>query len=157
MTTTFLLVLLLQSLPTTSEVAWMEPAAFHLKIGQTRAQVEASFARRGWKLAEEGETLVHEYANGKTVVLEFRDDRVRSIRFELVTFIPRQTAEWSEVRDRLLALHSKPVVESDSVMVFREKDLEIHAVLQDDPDSEIGKQQAAMIIVRYFDRPRAGT
>lgn len=150
---TVLLFLLLSSqFPSATETAWMEPSAFHLLMGDSRENVSNAFDRRGWKLepGERADTLVHPYDDTKNVVLEFRDDRLTSIRFELVSFHPQLARDWAEVKKRLRERFGEPEVSRPPLVLQRTAAFTIHAVLNDSPDSELGKAGAGMIIVRYF-------
>lgn len=146
------LLLLASQFPSANDTGWMEPASFRLLIGESREHVESAFERRGWELeaGENENSLLHPYAETKSVVLEFRDDHLVSIRFELVSFHPRLPRDWNEVTTTLRKRFGKPEVDHSQLLVQTTEAFTIHAVLQDSPDSELGRSGAGMIIVRYF-------
>ncbi|MDX1582071.1 MAG: hypothetical protein R3338_00560 [Thermoanaerobaculia bacterium] len=145
--------LLFTQFPSGSDTAWMEPAAFHLALGDAREEIENAFEARGWKLIEaedDDEVLVHDYANGKSLTMEFRQDRLVSARFELVSFGAQLSRNWEDVTARLRERHGNPLVEESSIFITEADEMSVHAVLDDRPDSALGKQGAGRIIVRYF-------
>lgn len=150
--TTLLFLLLSSQFPSATETAWMEPAAFHLLIGDSRDNVQAVFDRRGWELepGESDDVLVHPYGESKSVVLGFRDERLVSVRFELVSFHPQLSSDWNDVRARLRERFGEPEIDRPPLLLQRTAAFDIHAVLNDSPDTELGKAGAGMIIVRYF-------
>lgn len=146
-----LLLLLQLQFPAADETSWMEPASFHLDLGEPRSEVEASFAARGWRIERDDDgTFIHDYAEGKVVTMEFRKDRLTSIRFELVSLRPRLSDNWEQVKSRLRDRFGDPEVEKASLLLTGTEDEAVHAVLEDDLDSSLGKQGAGRIIVRYF-------
>lgn len=147
-----LMILLASQFPSASDTAWMEPAAFRLLIGEPREHLVSSFERKGWTLesTDDADVLLHPYDESKSVVMEFRDDRLVSIRFELVSFHPRLSKDWSEVTTRLRERFGEPEVDHQRLLVQHTGAFTIHAVLSDSPDSDLGQSGAGLIIVRYF-------
>lgn len=150
-----LIALLLAQFPATSETSWMEPAAFRLALGDSRAKVERHFRSKGWSLTEEGDSgeLVHAYGDGKTVVMHFSGDSLVSIRFELVQFLPAIAESWESVVATLGRKLGAPRVESSIVAIHEEETFTVHAVLSNDLTGDLGRQGLGRIIVRYFVPP----
>lgn len=147
-----LLLLLAAQFPSANDTGWMEPAAFHLLLGEPKHHVRAEFERRGWAL-EPGETeasLLHPYGDSKSVVMDFDDGRLVSIRFELVSFRPQLSEDWKLVKSHLREKFGAPEVDHPLLLVQNTSALTVHAVLQDSTETELGKSGAGMIIVRYF-------
>lgn len=147
-----LLLLLAAQFPSANDTGWMEPAAFHLLLGESKDHVRAEFERRGWTL-ERGETedsLLHLYDDSKSVVMDFDDGRLVSVRFELVSFRPQLAEDWKRVKSHLREKFGDPEVDHPLLLVQNTTALTVHAVLQDSTETELGKSGAGMIIVRYF-------
>lgn len=147
-----LLLMAVSQFPSATDTTWMEPAAFRLVLGESRDHVLSEFETRGWTLepGESDEVLIHPYDDRKTVALEFRQDRLVSVRFELVSFRPRIAGDWDDLRAQLRERFGDPAVDQARVQVVNTPALTIHAVLNDSTDSELGQSGAGMIIVRYF-------
>jgi hypothetical protein len=147
-----ILALLLAQFPAASETSWMEPAAFRLELGDSRAKIERHFRSKGWELTEGSEPgeLIHDYGHGKTVVMQFSADVLVSIRFELVQFLPAISESWEGVVARLDRRLGPPQMVGPILAIYGEKTITVHAVLSNDPASSLGRQGLGRIIVRYF-------
>jgi hypothetical protein len=150
-----LLALLLAQFPAVSETSWMEPAAFRLALGDSRAKVERHFRAKGWGLTEEDDSgeLVHDYGDGKTVVMQFSGDTLVSVRFELVQFLPGIAESWESIVARLGKKLGVPRIVSPVLAIHEKEQFTVHAVLSSDPASSLGRQGLGRIIVRYFVPP----
>lgn len=147
-----LLLMAASQFPSATDTTWMEPAAFRLVLGESRDGVRETFETRGWSLepGESDDVLVHPYDDRKSVAMEFREDRLVSVRFELVSFRPQLAGDWDDLRDQIRERFGEPEVDQPRVQVVNTPAFTIHAVLNDSVDSELGQSGAGMIIVRYF-------
>jgi hypothetical protein len=150
-----LLALLLAQFPAASGTSWMEPAAFRVALGDSRAKIERHFRAKGWELTEEEESgeLVHDYGDGRTIVMQFTGDTLVSIRFELVQFLPGIAESWESVVTRLEKKLGAPRIDTPILAIHEEEQFHVHAVLSSDPASSLGRQGLGRIIVRYFVPP----
>ena len=86
--------------PSNSKVSWMRPESFHLTIGMERDATVKTLADRGWnaKETDQEDQMVIDYGDDKAVTLQFHQDRLRSIRFELFAFLPDAKRAFEEER-----------------------------------------------------------
>ena len=146
----------LASFPSASKTAWMEPAAFHLKINMTKADAVKALEKHGWTPAatEVKEHLVVKYEVNKTVTLAFSNDRLQSVRFELVDFVPRVKDAFAERQTSLKAKFGKAQTKafpSETILIYDSTTPNIFVVFSKDPKSSFGKQGLGFLVVRYFD------
>src|ERR671937_1207051 len=94
----FLTLLLATAFPSSSKTSWMRPESFHLVVGMSRAETLKTLEDVGWKTkkGEDDDQLVIDYADDKAVTLQFHRGRLRSIRFELFTFLPDARTAFNE-------------------------------------------------------------
>jgi len=153
------LLLLLGIGPSAQKTSWMTPESFHLSLGMKRSAVVKRLQNDGWKL-EKGKIeshLVIPYENGKTVTLGFEKDRLRSIRFELVDFLPAVKAGFREQKQTLNQKRGSPgPASNDTVLIYEEKKPNVHVVVVADTRTAFGKQGVGFLVVRYFE-PAART
>ncbi len=83
-----LALLLSTAFPSTSRTSWMRPDAFHLTIGMPRADVMAALDKWAPKPGKDADEVIVDYSDGKSLTLQFRKDRLSSVRFELFEFLP---------------------------------------------------------------------
>ena len=135
---------------------WMEPDKLGVCIGMARVDVEAMIDRAGLK-AEAGKyprQLVVHYAETKTVTMQFVDEKLQSIRFELVDFVPAVRSAYDE---RVAAIEKKagykPVATKGdrAIVVFNRESPNVMVVLSTLPDDEFGKQGLGFLAIRWFD------
>ncbi len=138
--------------PSASAVSWMEPAAFHLRIGMSRQEAVRIIERGGWETeaAKNSNNLVLVYDSGKTATLSFRDDQLVSIRFELVDFIGGVRNAFSELAARMRKEHGKPSAARDQILIYDQTQPRIYIVLSTDPTTSFGVQGLGFLAVRYF-------
>src|SRR5689334_12307490 len=76
--------------PSPSRVSWMRPESFHLMVGMNRQEAVKKLEDNGWKPKKgaDADHLVVDYTDEKALTLEFRRNRLCSIRFELFAFLP---------------------------------------------------------------------
>jgi hypothetical protein len=134
----------------------MSPERLGLCIGMARPDVEAAVERAGLR-AEPGKysrQLVVHYAETKTVTMQFVDDRLQSIRFELVDFIPTVRGAY---KDRVAAIEKELGYEAakqkgDRVVVtYKRESPNIMVVLSTVPDDAFGRQGLGFLAIRWFD------
>jgi len=135
---------------------WMSPDKLGVCIGMERGDVETTIERAGLK-AEPGKysrQLVVHYSETKTVTMQFVDERLQSIRFELVDFIPAVRGAYQE---RLGAIEKKfgyeaPQQKGDrAVVMFNRETPNVMIVLSTVPDDAFGRQGLGFLAIRWFD------
>ena len=139
-----LALLLAIAAPTTD---WMRLDAFHLTIGMHRA--EAIDALRAWnpKPGKDANELVVDYASDKSLTLEFRKDRLTSVRFELFTLLPRVRKAFDERRSAL----GEPRKATRAILIYDNALPNVMVVVNDDPKSAQGKKGVGVLAVRFYD------
>lgn len=151
--TTLLTLLLLAnaSLPSNSRTSWMRPEAFRLTIGMGRGA--AVNALRAWnpKPGKDANEIVVDYTGEKALTLEFKSDRLHSVRFELFAFIPEVRKAFAEEKQRLRDARGTPRKSTTAILIYDQALPNVMVVLQDDPKSNYGKQGIGMLAVRYYD------
>lgn len=146
-----LTVLLLTSFPTNSLTSWMRPDAFHLTIGMSRGEAVRALAKWNPKPGKDENEIVVDYTEDKALTLEFRKNRLHSVRFELFAFIPDARKAFDEEKTRLGDSLGKPPRATKSVLIYDNLLPNVMVVLSDDTKSEQGKQGIGMLAVRYYD------
>ena len=133
--------------PTTD---WMRLDAFHLTIGMRRA--EAVDALRAWspKPGKDANELILDYASDKSLTLEFKKDRLQSVRFELFVMLPHVRQAFEEKRAAL----GEPRKATKSILIYDNALPNVMVVVADDPKSDQGKKGLGVLAVRYYD-PRS--
>ena len=147
----FLLTLLLTAFPSTDKTTWMRPESFHLIIGMTRSDAEQALAKWNPKQGKDANELVVDYSDEKSLTLEFRNDRLTAVRFELFVFLPEVRKVFDEKRSFLNGARGKPRMESKSILVYDNALPNVMVVAKDDPQSEQAKQGIGVLAVRYYD------
>ncbi len=155
MIASFLTLLLATSFPSSSKTSWMTPESFRLTIGMSRAEAVKTLETSGWtvKRGRADSELVVDYSEDKAMTLEFRRNRLRSVRFELFALIPEIRLAFTEQQALLRKAHGEPKknVKSKSVVIYDDRLPNIMVVLSDDPKSDYGKKGFGYLAVRYFD------
>ncbi|HEX6177608.1 MAG TPA: hypothetical protein VF057_04575 [Thermoanaerobaculia bacterium] len=151
----FLSLLLATSFPSSSKTSWMSPQSFRLQIGMKRVDAVGALDQSGWEVmrGRTDDELVVDYTGEKALTLEFRKDRLHSIRFELFGMIPDVRAAFEEQRTFLLKAHGEPkkTARNKTVVVYDDRLPNIIVVLSDDPKTEYGKKGVGYLAVRYYD------
>jgi hypothetical protein len=139
--------------PSNSKTSWMRPESFHLTIGMNRAAAVKALESNGWKTkaGDEPGQLVVDYADDKSLTLEFHGDRLKSIRFELFTILQEAPKAFEEVRTSLRESLGKPRKGSSKVILYDQTLPNVMAVLSADPKSEQAQKGVGMLVVRYYD------
>lgn len=140
--------------PSSSKTSWMEPAAFRLEIGMARAEVERRLEESGLTTVpgKYARQLIVHYEEKKTVTLGFVDDRLQSVRFEYVDFIPGVREAHAERVEALKAAHGESgKAVNGGILLFDKQMPNIMLVLSTRPDDGFGKQGLGFLSVRYYD------
>lgn len=150
---TALFLLLFTSNYSTARTSWMTPDAFHLALGMKRDAVMKRLKDDGWK-PEKGkeDDVVLLYDEKRTLTLGFQSERLHSLRFELVDFIPDVKAAFSEREKYLTDHYGEPSRHgSDTTLLNYDHALpNIQLVLSTDRSSSFGVQGLGFVVVRYF-------
>lgn len=153
-----ILLILASVFPSTSQTSWMEPEAFHLRVGMTRAAAVSVLDNRGWNVKKgKGEDdLIVEYDETRTLTLAFSKGKLASIRFELVDFVPQIHRAFEEQKKTLAKRFGKPtVVAAGNTLIYDRQTPNVFAVVSSDPSTEFGKRGLGFLVVRYFEPPPA--
>ncbi len=151
----FLLALLLLTTPPASaskvRTDWMRPDAFHLAIGMSRMQVTSILGAWSPKQGKDANEMVVEYSDDKAMTLEFHNERLRSIRFELFVMLPAVRKAFDEERSFLQNDRGNPRKATKSILIYDNALPNVMVVVTDDPNSTQGKQGLGVLAVRYYD------
>lgn len=150
----FLALFLTTAFPSSSQTSWMRPDAFRLTIGMPRLDAVRALRSGGWQVKSgKDPNQVHiDYADDKALTLDFRDERLVSVRFELFTMLPLIRKAFEEVRGELEKERGAPKkLSSKSIVVYDNALPNVIAVVSDNPASENGKKWVGVLAVRYFD------
>jgi hypothetical protein len=152
---TAVLLFALVAFPSSSKTSWMTPQSFRLLIGMPRAEAVKTLLDSGWavKPGRSTDEVVIDYSDDKSLTLEFKSDRLRSVRFELFGILPDIRAAFAEQKRLLQKEHGTPkkAVRSSSIIVYDDRLPNIMVVLSDDPKSDYGKKGIGYLAVRYYD------
>lgn len=131
----------------TPSTDWMRLDAFHLTIGMPRA--EALGALRAWnpKQGKDANEIVVDYSGDKALTLEFKKDRLTSVRFELFVLLPQVRKAFEAKRATL----GEPRKATRSVLIYDDALPNVMVVVNDDPKSVQGKKGVGVLAVRYYD------
>ncbi len=146
--------LLVTTFPSSSKTSWMRPESFNLTIGMARNATVKTLADRGWNVKEtdQDDQLVIDYGDDKAVTLQFHQDRLRSIRFELFLFLPEAKTAFEEERTFLRqSLGAPKKLKSKSVLLYDSMLPNVMVVLNADPKTENGRKGLGILVVRYYD------
>jgi len=140
----FLALLLAIAAPKTD---WMRLEAFHLAIGMPRANAVAALSAWHPKQGKDANEVVVDYASDKSLTLEFKKERLHSVRFELFVLLPQARKAFEEKR----AAMGEPRKATRSVLVYDNALPNVMVVVADDPKSAQGKKGVGVVAVRYYD------
>ncbi|HUR83027.1 MAG TPA: hypothetical protein VM733_19875 [Thermoanaerobaculia bacterium] len=148
---TALLALLLTIVPPATRTDWMRPESFHLAIGMKRA--DALGALRAWnpKPGKDANEIVVDYTGDKSLTLEFRNERLHAVRFELFMMLPQIRGAFDEHRAFLRGRMGEPRKATKSILIYDATLPNVMVVVADDPHSAQGKRGLGVLAVRYFD------
>ncbi|HEY6214042.1 MAG TPA: hypothetical protein VIW45_17230 [Vicinamibacterales bacterium] len=145
------LALFLVAFPSASMTSWMRLESFHLTIGMSRDDVVKAIAPWNPKYGRDKNEIVIDYAEDKALTLELRNDRLRSVRFELFVFLPQIRKAFDEEKAYLRASLGAPRRATKAVLVYDNALPNVMVVVTDDPKSENGKKGLGVLAVRYYD------
>ena len=140
----FFALLLALTAPT---IDWMRLEAFHLAIGMPRADAMAALSAWNPKPGKGANEVVVDYASDKSLTLEFKKERLHSVRFELFVLLPHVRKAFEEKR----AAMGEPRKATRSVLVYDNALPNAIVVVEDDPKSQQGKKGLGVLAVRYYD------
>ena len=103
-----LALLLATAFPSTSRTSWMRPDSFHLTIGMSRTDALTALEKWAPKPGKDANEVVVDYSDDKALTLQFRKDRLTSVRFELFVFLPEIRPVFEEKRASLAESLGKP-------------------------------------------------
>jgi len=145
----FLVALLVANpFPSSSRTAWMRPESFRLAIGMHRAEAVRRLTEDGWK-PEKGDhpdQLILDYTSNKSLTLEFRKERLTSIRFELFVMIPEVASVFDEEKTFLRSRFGEPKPIKSKALVIYDSALPNIMVVQTKDESK----GLAVLAVRYY-------
>ena len=133
----------------TSRTSWMRPESFHLVIGMPRAAAMQTLAERGWEVqkGDDADQAIVDYTSTKSLTLQFRKDRLHSIRFELFGLSPEVQDAFAEEKAYLAKEYGNPKPTRSKTTVIYEGMLpNVMAVMTDN-----GRKGLSLLAVRYFD------
>lgn len=146
--------ILATTLPSATRTAWMDPAAFHLRLNMPRAEVTKILKERGWTLTagKEKNHLILNFDDKKTVTLGFFNGKLHSLRFEFVDFAPEIKKAFDERQAALRKQLGAPsMTPSATVLLYDKTNPNIFVVMSVDPKNDFGRQGLGFLVVRYFD------
>ncbi len=143
--------LLFAGMPSNSRTSWMRPDAFRLTIGMPRAEVMRALEKWEPKKGRSADELIVDYTEDKAMTLEFRKDRLISVRFELIAYVNGIRGAFDEEKKYLLRAHGKPRMATKSILIYDNTLPNVMVVVNDDPNSEQGKKGLGVLAVRYYD------
>jgi hypothetical protein len=148
----FLLSLLLLTVPARKvDTTWMRLDAFHLAIGMSRMQVLSTLNAWTPKPGKNSNELTVDYSDDKSMTLEFRDERLRAVRFELFVVLPDVRKAFDEERARLQRERGEPRKATKSILIYDNALPNLMVVVTDDPNSQQGKKGLGVLAARYYD------
>lgn len=139
--------------PSTAQTSWMEPAAFRLEVGMPRAEVERRLGEANLDTSpgKYPRQLVVRYADNKTLTLGFVEERLQSLRFEFVDFIPGVRKAHVERAEALEAALGEGTEMTGGILLFDKQMPNVMVVVSTRPDDSFGRQGLGFLSVRYYD------
>ncbi len=157
MTVLLTLALLLGGVAPESATAWMDPGRLGVSVGMTRVAAVRELERRGHSTepGKEPEHVIVRLGERRTVTLAFEGDVLRSIRFELVGFMPEIRSAFREAKTSLEKKHGAPsrTVGHPPILQYEATSPKIYVVAATDPGTSFGKQGLGFLVIRYFEPP----
>lgn len=137
----------------------MRPESFRLVVGMSRGDALHELETTGWKpkATKKPNQFVVEYGDDRAITIEFRGDRLSSLRFELFAFLPEARKAFDEEARFLRATLGAPrSTKSKSILLYDHTLPNVMVVVADDPRSDSGRQGLGLLVVRYYDPLAAG-
>lgn len=134
--------------PVSNETSWMRPDAFHLTIGMPKAEAVRALTSSGLKPRDgdhAGQTIV-DITPTKSLTLEFKKNRLQSVRFELFTMLDMIGGAFAEEKKFLHeSLGAPKPIPSRSMVIYDTTSPRVMAVMTTDR-----KQGLGTLAVRYY-------
>ena len=144
-----LLAILFAVAPHTNQTSWMRLESFHLTIGMPKAAALQALSDNAVK-AREGDhagQMIADITPTKSLTLEFKKDRLQSVRFELFTMLEEIGPAFDEEKKFLHESYGTPKAISSKSMVIYDATLpRVMAVMTKDMRKGLGT-----LAVRYYD------
>jgi hypothetical protein len=138
----------------TARTTWMTPDAFHLAMGMKKPAVIQRLKGDGWAVdtVKNGDLQI-KYDEKRTITMTFQKERLHSLRFELVDFLPEVKQAFGEREQFLIKHYGKPRKKAGdtTLLEFNHVMPNIHLVVSTDRTSSFGVQGLGFLVVRYFD------
>lgn len=143
----------LASIVPSNKTSWMRPDLFHLVIGMPRAEVVKTLNENGWKAkpGDDKNHLVIDYADDKSLTLQFRKERLNAVSFELFALVPEAQSAFAEQKNVLKDRLGEPRKTLPSIVLYDNLLPNVMVILSADPKSEHGRRGLGMLVVRYYD------
>jgi hypothetical protein len=130
---------------------WMRLEAFHLTIGMQRSEAVSALRAWGPKPGKDANEIFIDYASDKSLTLEFKKDRLQSVRFELFVLLPEVRKVFDEKRTALAREIGQPRKTTRSILIYDNALPNLMVVVADDASSAQGKKGLGVLAVRYYD------
>lgn len=149
----FGLVTFLASIVPANHTSWMRPDLFHLVVGMPRTEAVKTLEANGWKVkpGDDKDHLVVDYADDKSLTLQFRRDRLNAVNFEYFALVPEAQSAFTEQKDVLKERYGEPRKTLPSIVLYDDRLPNVMLILSADPKSEHGRRGLGMLVVRYYD------
>jgi hypothetical protein len=137
------------TMPSAKGTAWMHPESFHLVVGMPRAEAVKTLADGGWKAVKgrDANELIVDYTQTKAMTLQFRKERLHSIRFELFGLLPEVQRAFDEQKSVLAKRLGEPrPTRSKSTLIYDGTLPNVMVVMAENQERGL-----PMLAVRYFD------
>jgi hypothetical protein len=129
----------------------MRPESFHLAIGMQRYDALKALAAWNPKGGATNDQIVVDYEGDKALTLEFRKDRLQSIRFELFPYLPETRKVFEEEKTYLRQALGPPRKATSSILIYDAVLPNVMVVVSDSATSAQGKKGLGVLAVRYYD------
>ncbi|MBV9497225.1 MAG: hypothetical protein JOZ54_23520 [Acidobacteria bacterium] len=144
-----IVLLVATALPAATRTGWMTPESFHLTVGMPRAAVMKTLSDNAWqaKKGRDEDELLIDYTSTKALTLQFRQNRLTSIRFELFGMLPEVHQAFDEQKTALAQLLGAPrVMKPYATIIYDAKTPNVFVVMTENKERGL-----PMLAVRYFD------
>jgi hypothetical protein len=145
--------MLLASVSPSSNTSWMHPDSFHLIIGMPQREAVKVLQEGGWKVtpAKEKDHMIMDYADDKSLTLQFKKGRLHAVNFELFALVPQAQIAFVEQKVMLREKLGEPRKALPSIVLYDDRLPNVMMVLNANPKSEHGRRGLGMLVVRYYD------
>jgi hypothetical protein len=140
---------------TPSTTSWMRPETLHLTIGMSRIEVAHVIKAAGLEMKDgrDENQAVLDFSGDRSLTLDFRRGRLRSMRFELFTLLDKLPVAFEEEKAYLRKELGKPraTLGGGAVVLYDNVLPNVMVVMSNDPKSENGRKGIGFVAVRYYD------